>query len=243
MTEPKVQKLNLSVVIPLKEISDSAVRLAEVIVGAGCQLVIVEAGATDNPEQQQLRVSALQNLGVDVCSSPPSRGGQIARGILQTNSDWVWVLHGDTCNVEPALGYLSDLVSSTVPAWGRFDVNLLGSETALALIGFLMNFRSRWTGICTGDQGMFFHRSLLHRIGGFPEQRLMEDIEVSRRLRGVGVFLAPKVRISTSGERWLRDGWVRTVMRMWCWRLRYFFGASADELYAEYYPSEGSDSA
>lgn len=88
---------------------------------------------------------------------------------------------------------------------------------------------------------MFFHRSLLRDIGGFPNQRLMEDIEVSRRLKGLGGFLAPKIRISTSGERWLRDGLASTVLRMWRWRLRYFLGTSADELYAEYYPSERED--
>lgn len=239
MTDPQAKKFNLSVIIPLREISDGAIALAKIIQGAGCSLVVVQAETMNKPRRRQQRIAELQSLGADVCYSPPSRGGQIARGILQADTDWIWVLHADSVHVEPALGYLRQLVNKSMPAWGRFDVNLLGVHPALLVIGFLMNLRSRWTGICTGDQGMFFHRSLLEGIGGFPDQRLMEDIEVSRRLRNTGVFLAPKIRISTSGERWLRDGLVSTVLRMWCWRMRYFFGASADELYAEYYPNEG----
>lgn len=241
MTDSQAQKLNLSVIIPLKEISDSVVALAEIIVEAGCSLVVVQAEAANNPRRQQQQTTTLEELGADICYSSPSRGGQIARGVLQADTDWIWVLHADSLHVEPALRYLSRLSSGSVPAWGRFDVNLLGAHPALAMIGFLMNLRSRWTAICTGDQGMFFHRSLLRDIGGFPNQRLMEDIEVSRRLKGLGGFLAPKIRISTSGERWLRDGLVSTVLRMWRWRLRYFLGTSADELYAEYYPSEHED--
>jgi hypothetical protein len=241
MTNPQAQKFNLSVIIPLKEVSDSVVALAEIIVEAGCSLVVVQAEAVSNPERQRQQTTMLEELGADICYSSPSRGGQIAHGILQADADWIWVLHADSFHVELALNYLSGLSNSSVPAWGRFDVNLLGAHPALAMIGFLMNLRSRWTAICTGDQGMFFHRSLLRDIGGFPDQRLMEDIEVSRLLKGTGIFLAPKICISTSGERWLRDGLVSTVLRMWRWRLRYFLGASADELYVEYYPSERED--
>lgn len=238
MTQSEAQKQNVSVVIPLTEISGTVLALTKTIVGAGCPLVIVQTEQAHNAEDQQSLKIALQNLGADVCCSLPSRGGQIARGIAQTDTDWIWVLHGDSCHVKEALSYLVGLTRANAPGWGRFDINLLGGNPVLALIGFFMNLRSRWTGICTGDQGMFFHRGLLQGIGGFPDQRLMEDIEVSRRLRGKGVFLAPKIRISTSGERWERDGILRTVLGMWRWRLRYFFGASADQLYTEYYGAE-----
>ena len=50
-------------------------------------------------------------------------------------------------------------------------------------IAQFMNWRSRWRKICTGDQAMFFHTGLLNDIGGYPEQPLMEDIEVSKRLK------------------------------------------------------------
>ena len=167
--------------------------------------------------------------------APPSRGGQIAAGIRHARSDLIWVLHADSAGVEHAKGYLKTLASLGQRAWGRFDIQLVGHHAGLVWLARAMNWRSRLTQICTGDQGMFFHRSVLQQVGGYPSQRLMEDIEVSKKLRRRGLFLAPNISISTSGERWERDGFWETVAHMWLWRLRYFLGASADQLYDEYY--------
>jgi len=41
-------------------------------------------------------------------------------------------------------------------------------------------------GRIAGDQGMFIRRETLSAIGGVPDVELMEDFELSRRLRQVG---------------------------------------------------------
>ena len=45
------------------------------------------------------------------------------------------------------------------------------------------DIRSRWTGIATGDQGIFVRRDQFLEMGGFPMQPLMEDVALSQRLR------------------------------------------------------------
>ena len=79
-----------------------------------------------------------------------------------------------------------------------------------------MNLRSRATGIATGDQAIFVERTLFREVGGYPEQPLMEDIELSRRLkRAAGSPLCLRQRVVTSARRWERhDPW-RTVVAMW----------------------------
>ncbi|HBP68130.1 MAG TPA: glycosyl transferase, partial [Alcanivorax sp.] len=57
--------------------------------------------------------------------------------------------------------------------WGRFDVRLSGNHRLFPLIGHAMNIRSRWTGIATGDQGIFVRRDQFLEMGGFPMQPLM----------------------------------------------------------------------
>ena len=90
----------------------------------------------------------------------------------------------------------------------------------------MMNARSRLTGIATGDQGIFVERALFDAIGGYPEQPLMEDIELSRRLkRAAGAPLCLRQRIVTSGRRWERDGTWRTIFAMWRLRFAYWRGA------------------
>jgi hypothetical protein len=71
--------------------------------------------------------------------------------------------------------------------WGRFDVRISGRSRWFGPIAALMNLRSRLTGIATGDQAIFVTRAQFQALGGFADQPLMEDIELSRRLRAVGV--------------------------------------------------------
>ena len=48
-----------------------------------------------------------------------------------------------------------------------------------------MNWRSRLTGIATGDQAMFVTRAAFDAAGGFPDIPLMEDVALSKRLKRV----------------------------------------------------------
>ena len=166
-------------------------------------------------------------------SSKPGRGHQIACGIGAASTAWVWVLHADGLPSSAAVAQLDKVIQADQPCWGRFNVNING----LALIAWMMNVRSRVTKICTGDQAMFFHQSLLAQIGGFPEQPLMEDIEASKRLKHIagGAFFAAAGRVETSARRWRRGGVLSTVLSMWLYRCRYFFGATPEALARDYY--------
>ncbi len=235
MTQCPDSSASLSVIIPVKNPDAALLPLLQSLASYPCQIILVgassksETGAGVNLREQ------IASLGVHSIQAPPSRGGQIAAGIAMAKADWVWVLHADSTQIDEALAFLLDLANQSEPAWGRFDVSLQGQHPGLKWVARAMNLRSRWSRICTGDQGMFFHRQLLADIGGFPEQKLMEDIEVSARLRRRGRFLAPRVRIVSSGQRWDRDGFCATIFAMWRWRYRYFRGVSADQLYDQYY--------
>jgi rSAM/selenodomain-associated transferase 2 len=164
--------------------------------------------------------------------SEAGRGNQIAAGIAAVDASWVSILHADTRLSAEAFEYLLTLVGEEVAAWGRFDVRMEN----LALVAWLMNWRSRLTRICTGDQAMFFATRLLSAVGGFPVQPLMEDIELSKRLkRSNGVFMAPRLAVQASPRRWRQRGVLRTIVHMWWMRLRYRLGASPNALYAAYY--------
>ena len=181
----------------------------------------------DSDATQEVALSG----GARYVRSSPGRGYQIARG-LHDAEPWVLILHADSGVQLDMRRALQELMQGE-PCWGRFDVRIPG----LSVVAKSMNLRSRVTKICTGDQGMFFHQSLLSE---FPNLPLMEDIELSRRLKKAHGkrFLPCKERISTSARRWQKEGVIRTILRMWLFRLRYFFGASAQQLYTEYYHRE-----
>jgi GT2 family glycosyltransferase len=104
----------------------------------------------------------------------------------------------------------------------------------LAVVARLMNWRSRWTGIATGDQAIFIRREVFAQMGGFAPQPLMEDIELSQRLRAVGPPVCLRQRVVTSGRRWEQRGVWRTILLMWRLRWRYWRGESAHTLARDY---------
>jgi hypothetical protein len=81
-----------------------------------------------------------------------------------------------------------------------------GPSPQLKLIAWLNNVRARWSGISFGDQGQFFRREALANMGGFPAMMLMEDVELSLRLKRMGhpLFIRQGVRVSP--RRWAHRG-------------------------------------
>jgi hypothetical protein len=101
-------------------------------------------------------------------------------------------------------------------------------------VAFMMNLRSRWTGIATGDQAIFVKRDAFERIGGFPAVSLMEDIALSKSLKRLSPPACVRAKVTTSGRRWEKNGIVRTVLLMWRLRLAYFLGAAPSRLAEQY---------
>lgn len=119
--------------------------------------------------------------------------------------------------------------------WGRFDVSFDSALPAFKLIAWMMNRRSRLTGIATGDQALFMSRTAFQAVGGFPDIALMEDIGMSQCLKKMGKPCCLTARVVTSERRWQQHGIVKTILLMWWLRTRYFFGAAPNILAARYY--------
>ena len=97
-----------------------------------------------------------------------------------------------------------------------------------------MNWRSRLTGIATGDQGIFVEAALLREIGGVPPIALMEDIALSKLLKRRSRPVCLTQRIVTSSRRWERGGIFPTIVLMWRLRFAYWRGANPVDLARRY---------
>ena len=225
---------NITVIVPTLAPSQELEALLGQLRAFGFDFIVVQArdaGADADTEVE----------GRLWLQAPASRGGQIAAGIARCDSDWLWVLHDDSRLCEETVEQLLQVVQRGTPRWGRFAVRFHEGTLRLRVVAAFMNLRSRLSKICTGDQGMFFHRQLLASIDDFPVQPLMEDIEASKRLKKAAdhQFLALTAPLVTSGRRWIEHGYVITILYMWRMRLRYFFGASPEALFHQYYRRQG----
>ena len=153
-------------------------------------------------------------------------------GAAVATGDVLLFLHADTLLPGAADGAIHHAVAGGA-RWGRFDVRITGGKALFPVIAALMNLRSRFSGIATGDHALFVQRTLFLQLGGYADQPLMEDIELSRRLRALFPPACLRLRVQTSGRRWQQRGVWRTVWLMWLmWRLRwrYWRGVSPDVL-------------
>ena len=222
----RIQLENVCVVIPvLVDVELLQNLLLDLNSGTFSQIVVSCADDSDFEPENSYTVTFIR--------SSPGRGIQIADAISSSDAEWIWVIHADVRVSRPAIQALHDALHES--AWGAFRVTLDGGSKFLHWISFMMNWRSRLTSIYTGDQAMFFRRSLLDRVGGYPRIKLMEDIECSRRLRRTRRGSQVPVPLTVSARKWDREGVIRTILRMWWCRLLYFFGASPDNLATRYY--------
>ena len=157
----------LSVVIPVHNDERALMRILEQLDGRGFEIIVVDGQSTD------ASLAVARQYGVTTLRCAPGRGHQLNLGVSQATGAWIWLLHADSEVCDAMLDFLETLPCRR-PGWGRFDVRLVGSSPLLRAVGFLMNLRSRVTGICTGDQGVYVHRELMEGIGGVPQQPLME---------------------------------------------------------------------
>ena len=194
---------------------------------------MVDGGSRDDP------FAVCRRFGVRCLASRRGRGGQLRGGVAAAGGDWLWLLHADAEVTADLAGALSE--ATRTASWGRFDVRLSGASPLLRTIAFLMNWRSGTTGICTGDQGIFVSRTLLDAVGGVPDQPLLEDIELSRRLRRRARPCRVRARLGSSGRRWEEAGAWKTIVFMWWLRWRYFLGARPADLYRRYYGRTADD--
>lgn len=164
-----------------------------------------------------------------VLSSARGRARQMNAGARAADADILLFLHADTILPDGALDRVRDAVANGA-LWGRFDVRLSGRRRAFRVIEFFMNLRSACTGIVTGDQALFVRRDAFRWLNGFAPIELMEDVELSTRLKWLARPYRIRTPVSTSSRRWERDGVVATVLRMWLLRALYAFGVSPRRL-------------
>jgi rSAM/selenodomain-associated transferase 2 len=148
-------------------------------------------------------------------------------------ADVLLFLHADTALPPGAIDAIEHALAGK-RAWGRFDVAIDGRSRWLPVVAALMNWRSRLSGIATGDQAMFVRADAFARAGGFPDWPLMEDIGLSRALKRISRPAALRLRVTTAGRRWDTHGALRTIALMWWLRLRFFLGAKPETLAASY---------
>jgi rSAM/selenodomain-associated transferase 2 len=224
--------VRLAIVIPAL---DEAANLARLLPDLardcpGAEIVVADGGSQDETAAVVARAP-----GARLIASARGRALQMNRGADATGGDALLFLHADTRLPDGAVRAIERALTEPGVVGGRFDVRFDNEGALFRVIAWFMNARSRASGICTGDQAIFVRRTDFEAIGGYPEIPLMEDIELSRRLKRRGQVRALRLRVTTSARKWEREGPLRTIGLMWALRFLHFCGVAPTRLHRWYY--------
>lgn len=221
---------SLSLIVPVLNEASTVVAQLQAVQAfrvRGAEVVLVDGGSCD-------ATAELARPVVDqLIESARGRATQMNAGARASRGRILLFLHADTTLPPEADNLIQQAVDNGV-SWGRFDVRIDAPHPLLRVVERMMNWRSRLTGIATGDQAIFVCRDVFDSVGGYPELPLMEDIALSSRLKRIARPACLRERVVTSGRRWQTHGVWRTVFLMWRLRASYYCGVDPRQLAIRY---------
>ncbi|MCC6234053.1 MAG: TIGR04283 family arsenosugar biosynthesis glycosyltransferase, partial [Verrucomicrobiales bacterium] len=192
------------------------------------EVVVVDGGSTD-----RTREVAIEG-GARCLSSVRGRGQQIRAGIAGTVGEVVWIVHADTWVTPGSGAALLRCLRDPLVVGGGFWKGFRDAPWMMRGSRLRCWLRLWWNGWVLGDQALFARRTALERVGGMPEQPLMEEVELCRRLRRVGRLALAGAAVTTSTRRFRKHGIWRTYWLMWRVARGYRAGVDPKELASRY---------
>lgn len=200
----------ISIIIPaLNEAKNLRNTLAFIHLSENEEMIIVDGGSNDET------LSIAREFTKNVFQAKSGRASVMNFGAQKANGDILLFLHADCILPNNAFILIRKALTDSSIAAGGFDLGISDPRLHFRIIEFGVNLRAHLTSLIYGDQAMFLRKDIFDRINGFAEIPLMEDIEISLRLRKIGKMIFLKPPIKASPRRWIKEGVIYTTIRDW----------------------------
>lgn len=228
MTDPGT--LNISIIIPtLNEEKVIDRTLSALVEDPLLEIIIADGGSADQT------VALSEKKKVRIITGPPGRGRQLNCGAKAATHDILLFLHCDTALPENFQSQIHDILAQPKTVAGAFRLKIDDPAALFRLIELGANLRSTWLQLIYGDQALFMKRDTFFKAGGFPEQPLLEDVALIRKLKYQGRIVTASSSVATSSRRWRKLGILKTTLINQLTLFGYFSGISPEKLARFYY--------
>ena len=189
------------------------------------EIIFADGGSKDDTLNKIKERIENQGASYRVISCPKGRAQQMNYAAERAEGDILWFSHADSLLPSEA----PQLIQKAVEEGSRFGCFQIDFDLKCPLMScnrYMSNRRAKKSRIAFGDQGIFIHKELFNRIGGFSNLPIMEDYELSRRLKKEDIPLTVlPATIVTSGRRYENHP-LRTMLQM-IW-LRHLYRKGVD---------------
>jgi rSAM/selenodomain-associated transferase 2 len=229
MLRSKNTNPTISVIMPVlneaEGISGLISHLRDLEGGKDIEIVVVDA------DPAGCTIKAIHDAGVVTAISERGRAVQMNRGAALAGGDILLFLHADTFLPQNAFTRIREAFQDEGYMAGCFDLGVRSARKIFRITERYVALRTRITRVPFGDQAIFIRREYFERIGGYREIPIMEDVELMRRVRGLGgVICIIPGKAQTSARRWEREGVLFTTFRNWMLQTLFFCGVSPKHL-------------
>ena len=223
----------ISVVIPtLNESATIASTLNQLLALAGnWEIIVADSGSSDGTPAIANRVPCVRVVDV-----PQGRGVGMNGGAAIASGAILLFLHADTRLPSNAFALITAALGNPRTSATAFHLRFDSENWRFRFLEIVSRVRIPTQRTFFGDQAIAVRREDFQRVGGYGEAGLMEDIELSRKLRRMGHLRVLPAHVTTSPRRFERGGVVRTLLFMGILQIAYFLRVPGDRLarwYAE----------
>ncbi len=215
--------LRISVIIPVLNEEENIREVIGRLRGTEVEIVVADGGSKDRT------VTICEQAGVKTVHSSRGRAAQMNAGASAASGKIFLFLHADTHLPDE----FEDRVKEAILDGAVAGAFLFGTNIETPSMGVIENathFRAYRLGIVFGDQAIFTTRKAFFRAGGYPEQPIMEDYELWKRLGRVGKRKLIPLSVITSTRKWEQQGVWRTTLINQAVTWLYMLGVSPEWL-------------
>ena len=223
----------ISVIIPaLNEAENIGLAISSAVAAGADEILVADGGSSD-----ATREIVSRHVKCKLIEAPRGRAIQQNVAASQARGDLLVFLHADNRLHPKALQQVRDAYQSIPTATnfaGAFRQRIESDGLGYRLLEWGNACRVLWRGNAYGDQTIFCSRRLFERIGGFPEEPLLEDLLFSAAVRRITRLQLLDGPVFVSPRRWQRRGIARQTLLNWSILLRHRCGVSPKQLAASY---------
>ena len=218
----------ISVIIPTYNEEQIIGQLLTSLISVPSLEIIVSDGGSQDATR-----SICEGFAIQFISGLLGRGTQQNAGARRATGDILCFLHADSKLENRVFEEIQQTVEQG-REWGCCTLSFDAKGLFFKYLAWISNLRAKYFSVCFGDQGIFCTAELFLAVGGFRQYPLMEDLDLSKRLRKVSRANVIHGKIVTSARRFTQGGSWRTLIKMQVLQLLFHLGVNPDKLASIY---------